>query len=110
MFHNEKEETLSHSEITALQNERLKKIVNWVYTHNDVFKQRFDEANVNPDTFRGLDDLTALPTMNKKEFREYFPLGMCCVPKDQIREMHQSSGTSGTPVVMPYTNNDIHQW
>ena len=110
MFHNEKEETLPRSELTQLQDERLKKVVKWIYTHNDVFKQRLEEANVNPDTFRGLDDLTALPTMNKKEFREYFPLGMCCVPKDQIREMHQSSGTSGTPVVMPYTNNDIHQW
>lgn len=110
MYHNEKEETLTRSEITALQDERLKNIVRHVYTNNSVFRARFDQAGVNPETFRGLEDLSLLPTMSKKEFREFFPLGMCCVPQENIREVHQSSGTSGTPVVMPYTNGDIHQW
>ena len=110
MFHNPVEETLSRSELTQLQNERLKKIVRHVFTRNDVFRKRFEAVNVNPDTFRGLEDLTQLPTMNKKEFREFFPLGMSCVDKREIREVHQSSGTSGTPVVMPYTSNDLNQW
>lgn len=110
MFYQLEEETLSRSAITALQEERLKKVVRHIYEHNDVFRKRLDEAEVYPDTFRGLEDLSRLPTMSKKEFRDYFPLGMCCVPKNEIREIHRSSGTSGTPVVMPYTAGDLRQW
>lgn len=110
MFYQFEEETLCRSAITALQEERLKKMVRYIYENNDIFRKRLEDVDVHPDTFRGLEDLTRLPTMSKKEFRDHFPLGMCCVPKNQIREIHRSSGTSGTPVVMPYTQADLKQW
>ncbi|MDO4576227.1 MAG: phenylacetate--CoA ligase [Planctomycetia bacterium] len=110
IYHNPEQETLTRSQLTALQDRRLKDIIRHVYTKNAVFRKRLEEAGVHPDTFRGLEELEKIPTMNKKEFREHFPLGMCCVDEREIREVHQSSGTSGTPVVMPYTAGDLAQW
>ena len=109
-YHNAAAETMSRDELTALQNQRLKDIVRHVMAKNDWYRARFEAAGIDPDGFRGLEDLTKLPFMSKKDFREQYPLGMCCVPKEKLAEMHMSSGSTGTPVVMPYTKADQAQW
>ena len=109
-YHNEEAETMSRDELTALQNERLRKTVRHVMADNAWFRARFEAAGIDPEGFRGLEDLTKLPFMSKKDFREQYPLGMCCVPKEKLAEMHMSSGSTGTPVVMPYTKADQAQW
>ena len=96
--------------MTALQDERLRKTVRHAAAGNAWFRARFEAAGVDPETFRGLEDLEKLPFMSKKDFREQYPLGMCCVPKENLAEMHMSSGSTGTPVVMPYTKADQAQW
>ena len=109
-YFNEKAEKMPRSGILAAQDEGLRRVVRRVYGANAYFRKRFDEAGVNPDEFRGLADIERLPFMSKADFREQYPLGMCCVGRDEITEMHMSSGSTGTPVVMPYTPGDIAQW
>ncbi len=110
LFFNQREETLSREELKTLQNERLIRQVRRVAARNDFFRKSFADAGVDVDNFAGLADLDKLPFMNKITFREQYPDKMCCVPKTEVREMHMSSGTSGTPVMMLYTANDLDQW
>jgi len=109
-FFNINEETMPLEGLRALQLSRLKKIVEHVYRNNTFQQGRMDEAGVNPADIRSLDDLAKLPFMDKGVFRDAYPLELSCVPKEQIVEMHMSSGSTGTPVVMPYTKFDLEQW
>ncbi len=109
-YFNPEQELLSRSELTDLQDQRLKKIVSHVAQNNSWFRQRFNEAGVVSEAFGGLADLERLPMMSKLEFRENYPDLMGCVPREKIAEMHMSSGSTGTPVVMLYTENDLAQW
>lgn len=109
-FYSPKEETASVDEIRALQGRRLQAVVRYVYDRNTTQRARFREAGVVPDEVRGLDDLRRLPTMDKPLFRANYPLGLSCVEKRAVVEMHMSSGSTGVPVVMPYTQADLNQW
>jgi len=109
-FWNEKIETASSDETAKLQSERLKAIVKYVYERSEIYRWKMDERSVQPGDIKGIDDLRHLPFTAKEDLRANYPLGMSCVPKEQIREMHMSSGSTGTPVVMPYTAEDLDQW
>lgn len=110
LFFDEVAETMSQDELISRQNQALKEKVRYVMANNAYFRTLYQKAGIVAEDFRGLEDITSLPIIAKANFRETYPLGMCCVPKNQIREMHMSSGTSGTPVVMPYTQSDLKQW
>ena len=110
LYFNEAAETASQDELIARQNELLKEKVRYVMANNAYMRDLYTKAGVVPEDFRGIEDITKLPIIAKANFRETYPLGMCCVPKNQIREMHMSSGSTGTPVVMPYTTADLRQW
>lgn len=109
-FWNEKIETASSDETVKLQSERLKAIIKYVYERSEIYRMKMDERSIRPGDIKGLDDLRYLPFTAKEDLRANYPLGMSCVPKEQIREMHMSSGSTGTPVVMPYTEEDLDQW
>lgn len=109
-FHNPQAETMSRDELCALQDWRLGKIVKHVFTRNTAYRAHLEAAGVNPDDIRSRDDLRKLPTMCKDDFRKAYPIGFCCVDKKELAEMHMSSGSTGTPVVMPYTLGDLDQW
>lgn len=109
-FFNPVEECYSVDELRAVQDERLRQIVRHTDLNSRYFHERYQAAGIDSAGFRGLDDLHALPFMSKIDFREQYPDGMCCVPKDRIVEMHMSSGSTGTPVVMLYTQHDVDQW
>ena len=110
LYFNEAAETASQDELIARQNELLKEKVRYVMANNAYMRDLYTKVGVVPEDFRGIEDITKLPIIAKANFRETYPLGMCCVPKNQIREMHMSSGSTGTPVVMPYTTADLRQW
>ncbi len=107
---NEEAETLSREKIEALQDERLKRIVAYTAKSNPWYAERFRKAGVDPLNFGGIKEITKLPFCSKADFREQYPLGMCCVPRNTLAEMHMSSGSTGTPVVMPSTAYDLKQW
>lgn len=110
VFWNERYETMSRDELTALQGERLEKLVQRVYAKNSWYRTVLDQHGVVPADVRCAADVVKLPFMNKDSFRANYPLGLSCVERSQLREFHMSSGSTGTPVVMPYTNHDLEQW
>jgi phenylacetate-CoA ligase len=109
-FQNEKMETAPQKDIRELQTRRLKEIVKHVYSSNALYRKSFDAHGVTPDDIKSVDDVTKLPLMNKDLLRESYPLGLSCVDRKKVIEMHMSSGSTGTPVVMPYTIGDLNQW
>jgi len=109
-FWSEKIETASRDEIAHLQSERLKAVVKYVYERNKVYRSKLDERSIRPKDIRSLDDLRHLPFTTKEELRKHYPLGMSCVPEEQIREIHMSAGATGSPITMPYTEEDLDQW
>ncbi len=109
-YFNERAETMSRDELTAVQLEGLKRTVTHVWAANEFYRARLTQAGLEPGDIRSLDDLRALPFLTKDDFRDQYPLGMLCMPRGTVREMHMSSGSTGTPVVMAYTEADLAQW
>ena len=109
-YWDQKIETMKRKEMDALQFKRLKKAVRTVYKNVPFYKRRFDEAGINPDDIRSLADVSALPHTVKTDFTDNYPFGMFAVPMDDIIRVHSSSGTTGKPKVVGYTQNDIKVW
>ena len=103
-------ETLSQDAIINMQNERLAKTIRYVYDKNPVYREKMQEKGIAPEDIRSIDDLKHLSFTGKEDFRKHYPLGLCCVEKSALREIHTSSGSTGTPVVNAYTDNDRKQW
>ncbi|WP_273779314.1 phenylacetate--CoA ligase PaaK [Acinetobacter sp. GSS19] len=106
----EKIETASIDELRQLQLERMKKTLQHAYQNSPVYKKKFDEAGVHPDDFKTLDDLVKFPFTTKSDLRDNYPFGMFAVPQEQIVRVHASSGTTGQPTVVGYTQQDINVW
>lgn len=109
-FFNHSEETYNRSQLEEIQQLRLRKIIRHTQAHSPYFAKRYRDAGIDASTFKGLEDLERLPLMSKNDFRNQYPEGMSCVDRRRIIEMHMSSGTSGTPIVMLYTQHDLDQW
>ncbi|WP_420438425.1 phenylacetate--CoA ligase PaaK [Candidatus Poriferisodalis sp.] len=97
-------------EIRALQLERLKWSLSHAYAHVPAYQQLFDQAGVHPSDLRSLDDLQRFPFTSKTELRENYPFGMFAVPREQVLRVHASSGTTGKPTVVGYTQADLDMW
>lgn len=103
-------EIASRDEITALQVERLKWSLNHAYSNVAYYKNSFDAAGVHPDDLRTLSDLAKFPFTVKQDLRDNYPFNMFAVPREQLRRVHASSGTTGQPTVVGYTENDLKIW
>jgi phenylacetate-CoA ligase len=103
-------ERASRDEIAALQTERLKWSLQHAYDNVAAYRKKFDEAGVKPGDFRRLEDLAKFPFTTKQDLRANYPFGMFAVPQDKIVRIHASSGTTGKPTVVGYTQNDIDTW
>ena len=97
-------------QIRALQLERLKWSLAHAYAHVPAYQQLFDQAGVHPSDLRSLDDLQRFPFTSKTELRENYPFGMFAVPLEQVLRVHASSGTTGKPTVVGYTQADLDMW
>ena len=109
-FWNERAETMSRDELSAVQLKGLQWTVKHVWANNEFYRRKLTEVGVEPGDIRSLGDITELPFLTKDDFRDQYPLNMLCMPRASIREMHMSSGSTGTPVVMAYTEADLAQW
>jgi phenylacetate-CoA ligase len=103
-------EKMTLAELRALQIQRLKQTLTYVYANSPVYKKKFDDAGVHPDDFVTLDDLAKFPFTTKQDLRDNYPFGMFAVPQEQIVRLHASSGTTGKPTVVGYTQKDINTW
>jgi len=103
-------ETGSIDQLRATQLERLKWSVKHAYDNVPMYKQRFDQHGVHPSDIKTLSDIAKLPFTYKNDLRDNYPYGMFATPMDQIVRLHASSGTTGQPTVVGYTQNDIDTW
>ena len=110
MIYNEEFETLPREAIEALQLKRLQQVVSRVYHTVGFYRKAFDNAGVTPDDVRSLDDLKRLPFTCKQDLRDNYPFGLFTVPMSNIVRLHASSGTTGKPTVVGYTQRDIETW
>ena len=109
-FWDQKYETMPVNQLKELQLKRLKKIVKYIYDNNKYYHQKLKDASLQPGDIKKLDDVIKIPFLTKHDLREFYPFGLVCTPLDDIVEIHASSGTTGKPVVGPYTKNDIDLW
>ena len=105
-----KEETLERGKIEKIQLERLQETVNRVYEKVPAYRQKMDEAGITPSDIKTLGDLARLPFVTKQDMRDNYPFGLFTVPKKDIVRIHASSGTTGKPTVVGYTQGDIETW
>jgi phenylacetate-CoA ligase len=103
-------EIASRDEISALQLERLKWSVRHAYENVPFYKNSFDAAGVHPDDIKNLSDLSKFPFTVKTDLRDNYPFGMFAVPQADVKRIHASSGTTGQPTVVGYTENDLKNW
>ena len=96
--------------LKKLQLARLKNLVEHVYTSVPFYKAKLDAAGVKPSDIKSLEDIAKLPFTTKSDLRETYPYGLLAVPQSDIVEVHMSSGTTGTPVVDAYTEQDMKDW
>ncbi len=103
-------ETCSHEELQALQLQRMRWSLQHAYDHVPHHRQAFEAAGVAPGDLRELADLRHFPFTTKADLRAGYPFGMLAVPRDQVRRLHASSGTTGQPTVVGYTDGDLSVW
>jgi phenylacetate-CoA ligase len=103
-------ERASRDEIAALQLTRLRETLANVYANVPHYKRAFDDKGVHPDDLRTLADLAKFPFTGKADLRANYPFGMFAVPREQVVRVHASSGTTGKPTVVGYTQGDIDHW
>ncbi|NIH87763.1 phenylacetate--CoA ligase PaaK [Amycolatopsis granulosa] len=103
-------ERMSVDELRAVQLERLQWTLRHAYRNVPFYRRKFDEAGVHPDDCRELADLAKFPCTTKNDLRDNYPFGMFAVPQEQVRRIHASSGTTGKPTVVGYTEADIDTW
>ena len=110
MIWDQKHECMGRKELDALQLERLRKTVATVYDKVAFYTGKLDEAGVKPGDVKTLADLARLPFTCKDDLRDNYPLGLLAVKRDKVREIHGSSGTTGKPIIVAYTEGDIDNW
>ncbi|MEU7013984.1 phenylacetate--CoA ligase PaaK [Streptomyces sp. NPDC046385] len=103
-------ERLGREELEALQLERLRATLRHAYDNVAFYRQAFDAAGVRPEDCRSLADLARFPFTAKADLRAHYPFGMFAVDQSRIRRIHASSGTTGRPTVVGYTERDLDTW
>ncbi|MEM9605439.1 MAG: phenylacetate--CoA ligase PaaK [Pseudomonadota bacterium] len=103
-------EVASRDEIEALQLERMQWSLQHAYDNVPHYTASFDAAGVHPKELRSLSDLKHFPFTVKQDLRDNYPFGMFAVPEQQVARVHASSGTTGKPTVVGYTQADVDLW
>jgi phenylacetate-CoA ligase len=110
MIRDPEHEKMPRGDLEKLQLERLQDKVRLVYEKVPFYRQAFREKGVTPDDIQTLADLTKLPFTSKLDFRDNYPFGLMAVPHEKVVRIHSSSGTTGKPIIAPYTQGDIDIW
>ncbi len=104
------EETMSRDEIESIQLARLKDTLHLAYNKVPHYKEKYDAAGVHPNDLKELSDLSLFPFTEKEDLRKTYPFGMFAVPQHEVARIHASSGTTGKPTVVGYTQQDLDDW
>lgn len=98
------------ADLRAMQLRKLQKLIPYEYERVPLFRRRCDEKGVKPRDLVTLQDLGKFPFMKKTDLRDEYPLGLTAAPMKEISRFHCSSGTTGKPICIPSTKNDIAIW
>ena len=107
MFFNPPIETLPLTQLRALQNERLQKLLAFVYEKIPYYRKAFDEKEIRHTQIKSVEALPLLPITRKTDLRDHYPFGLFTMPTNQLARIHCSSGTTGKPTVVGYTKADL---
>jgi phenylacetate-CoA ligase len=106
-FFNKEMETMPLEKLRVLQNERLRNQVTKLYAKVPFYKQLFDSNGLTPNDIKTVNDLHKIPFTKKNALRDNYPFGLFTVPRSETARLHCSSGTTGKPIVVGYTKNDV---
>ena len=110
MIWNREIECMPREKMRVLQGEKLKRIVAHAYNNSLFYKRKFDECGIRPEDINSIEDIVKLPFTVKHDLRDNYPFGMMAVPMSDIIRIHASSGTTGKPIVVGYTEKDLENW
>ncbi len=110
MIWNKQMECMSRDEMTALQSERLVKLVSYVYDNVPYYAKKMDAIGVRPADIRSIEDISLLPFTTKDDLRDTYPFGLFATTHSDIVRIHASSGTTGKATVVGYTQDDLNIW
>jgi phenylacetate-CoA ligase len=103
-------ECMPREELEQLQLERLQATINRVYRNVTCYRNKFNELGIDPESILSLADLSKLPFTTKDDLRLNYPYGMFAVPLREVVRIQSSSGTTGKPIVVGYSRNDLKSW
>ncbi|PSH04298.1 MAG: phenylacetate--CoA ligase [Acidobacteria bacterium] len=101
---------IPRTELEQLQFARLRRIVQRAWDKVELFRSRMEERHVTPDDIQSVSDVAKLPFTLKSDLRDTYPFGLFASPMQDIVRLHASSGTTGKPIVVPYTQKDLDVW
>jgi len=110
MIWDKENECMNREELSQVQLERLQSTIHRVYRNVPFYRKVFDKHGIDPDSFSSLEDITKIPFTTKDDLRENYPYGLFAVPLREVVRIHTSSGTTGMPIVVGYTKNDLKIW
>ena len=103
-------ETASVDELRKLQLERLRQSIRHAFDNSPMYRDKFREHDIHPDDLDNLEDLAKFPFTTKQDLRDNYPFRTFATPIENVVRVHASSGTTGKPTVVGYTQNDINTW
>jgi len=103
-------EAMPRDQLRALQFERLQNTLRRAYAHVPFYREMLDREGIAPDSIETLEDIRRIPFTVKEDFRRNYPFGFLAVPRREVVRVHASSGTTGTPTVVSYTQRDLETW
>ncbi len=101
---------MREEQLRTLQLQRLRAVTQHAYDHQTLFRERMDAKSLKPQDIKTLKDVNLLPFTQKTDLRDTYPYGMFCVPMNEVVRLHASSGTTGKPIVVAYTQEDLEVW
>ncbi|MDR0870054.1 MAG: phenylacetate--CoA ligase [Planctomycetaceae bacterium] len=101
---------INRERLREIQWQKLEVILKHAYNNAPWYKEQWDKAKVKPSDVKSMDDLHKLPFVAKQDLRDTYPFGLFAVPKEKIVRLHASSGTTGKPIVVAHTREDLEVW
>lgn len=110
MYWEKRVECIDRKELKKLQWERLQETLTRAYNNVPYYRQQFENLGIRPEDIKSLEDLPRLPFTMKHVLRDNYPFGLFAVPMNKVVRVHASSGTTGKPTVVGYTQGDLNTW
>jgi len=101
---------LPPAQMRSLQLERLRGVLQRAFDRVELFRARLKERGLTPADIGGLEDIAKLPFTTKADLRDTYPFGLFASPIEEVVRLHASSGTTGKPIVVAYTREDLDVW